>query len=191
MTDWSNYYTKHASRKPREQVVRAIELCTNKDSALDLGAGTLVESTFLLQSGFNKVIALDNSPEIKKFAEDLDPKHFSLEISTFQDFKFAENNFDLINAQYALPFHGPENFKEFIEKIKNSLKSGGVFVGQFFGINDSWNTSESKLEFQTKEEVLELLSGLKIVEFQEEKKDGKTAAGLDKHWHVFHFIAVK
>jgi hypothetical protein len=30
-----------------------------------------------------------------------------------------------------------------------------------------------------------------IIEFIEEEKEGSTAAGTNKHWHVFHFIVRK
>jgi len=66
-------------------------------------------------------------------------------------------------------------------------------VGQFFGNKDSFNTKKYKnrLAFQTKKEVLDILSGFKILEFMEEEKEGKTVSGKQRHWHVFHFIAKK
>lgn len=112
-------------------------------------------------------------------------------MSPFQDLALSPETYDLISAQYALPFHGPEGFQDFIAKLVFSLKKDGVFVGQFFGDRDGWNTAESKLAFQTKEEALDLLKDLQIKEFVEEEKEAKTAAGEDKHWHVFHFIGVK
>ncbi len=191
MTDWNNYYTKHAKRKPREQVLRALNLCIKKDKALDIGSGTLAESALFLEQGFKQVVAVDKSVETKNFANYFDTEKFSLHICDFKDFDFIENNFDIINAQYSLPFYGKNNFVEFIETVKKSLKNDGVFVGQFFGDRDGWNIEASNLAFQNKEEVLKLLEGLDLIEFIEEEKDGKTAAGNDKHWHVFHFIAKK
>jgi SAM-dependent methyltransferase len=191
MSDWDNYYKKHTSRKPREQLTRAVALCKEKEFALDLGAGTLIESRFLIEDGFKKVIAVDNSPEVKSFAIGLDKEKFSLVISPFQDFDFQKNKYDLVNAQYSLPFFGPNNFKSFIEKIKDSLKAGGIFVGQFFGTNDGWNSSETSLVFQTKKEAINLLSGLNIIEFNEKEENGQTASGQPKHWHYFDFIAEK
>lgn len=191
MLDWKNYFKKHISRKPREQLIKAISFCKGRENALDLGAGTLVESKFLIKSGFKKVIAVDGSRETKKFATKLNPKKFSLKISLFQNFNFPKKKYDLINAQYSLPFYGPKKFKSFIKKIKDSLKPNGIFVGQLFGVNDSWNTRNKEIAFHTKDEALKLLSGLKIIEFKEEEKDGKTTSGQEKHWHLFHFIAEK
>lgn len=191
MSDWNTYFQKHAKRKPREQLVRAVSFCMSKKQSLDLGPGTLVESAFLLETGFGHVTAVDSSPQSVEFSRYFDPQKFKLETKRFNDFTFVPNTYDLINAQYALPFHGKEKFEEFIFDIKDSLKQGGVFVGQFFGTNDEWNVSGSKLAFQTKEEAQSMLGDMEIIEFQEEEKEGSTALGNMKHWHVFHVIARK
>ncbi|MES2213957.1 MAG: class I SAM-dependent methyltransferase [Patescibacteria group bacterium] len=191
MSDWSIYYKQHLSRPPRPLLVKAVSSCINKDRALELGAGTLIESKFLLDSGFNKVMAIDSSSEIENFAKAINDERLEVQVSAFQDLVLFPENYDLISAQYALPFYGPKGFEDFIQKLIDSLKPGGVFVGQFFGDRDEWNTGKKHLAFQTKEEALALLSGLKIEEFTEEEKEGTVASGEPKHWHVFHFIAIK
>lgn len=191
MSEWETYFKKHASRQPREQLIRAVSFCSSKGEALDLGAGTLVESAFLLQEGFSHVTAVDSSPQSIEFAKHLDPEKFTLKTESFADFILTPNTYDLIDAQFALPFHGPENFESFIKNIIDSLKHGGIFVGQFFGVRDEWNVPGKKMAFQTKEEVTDLLSNLETIEFIEEEKDGQTAAGNMKHWHVFNFIVRK
>ncbi len=191
MTDWQTYYNQHLSRPPRPIVVRAVSYCKNKEKALDIGAGTLVESKFLLDSGFSKVVALDSSPEIEDFTKGINDHRLEVKISSFQDLELLPQSYDLITAQYALPFYGPKDFSEFIGKIISSLRDGGVFVGQFFGERDGWNNGKKDMAFQTKEEAQDLLKDLNLVEFVEEEKDGKVASGEGKHWHVFHFIVVK
>ncbi len=191
MTDWETYYNQHLSRSPRSIVVRAVSHSKNKDKALDIGAGTLVESKFLLDSGFSKVVAIDSSPEIENFAKAINDKRLEVHVNPFQDLVLATEDYDLISAQYALPFYGPKGFEEFIAKLISSLKIGGIFVGQFFGERDGWNNGTKNMAFQTKEEAQKLLEDLSLIEFTEEEKDGKVASGEDKHWHVFHFIGVK
>lgn len=191
MTNWETYAKVHANRKPREQLVRAVAFCDTKESALDLGAGTLVESMYLLEAGFVYVTAVDSSPQSKEFASHIDSDKFTLVNESFNNFVFETNTYDFINAQYALPFHGQKDFNIFIDQIIQSLKPGGVFVGQLFGNRDEWNKSDTKLAFQTKEEAWGILSSLELIEFVEEEKEGATAAGTTKHWHVFHFIARK
>jgi tellurite methyltransferase len=76
-------------------------------------------------------------------------------------------------------------------KLIADLQEGGIFVGQFFGVRDSWNLPQKNMTFFTKEEAEAQLSSLKILQLSEEEKDGLTAKGTTKHWHVFHIIAQK
>ena len=191
MTDWQTYYNQHLSRPPRPILVKAVSFCKFKDVALDLGAGTLVESKYLLDSGFNKVIAVDSSPEFSDFAKNLNDAKLEIRVIPFQDLELPPNTYNLITAQYALPFYGKSDFDNFFEKLIFSLKKDGVFVGQLFGERDGWNDGKKDMAFQTKDEALALLKNLNVVEFSEEEKDGIVASGEPKHWHVFHFIATK
>ena len=45
--------------------------------------------------------------------------------------------------------------------------------------------------FLSKEQVLNLFNEFEILEFQETEKDGQTALGKIKHWHLFNIIAKK
>ncbi len=191
MANWETYAKVHATRKPREQLVRAVEICPDRNSALDLGAGTLIESKYLLEAGFDQVTAVDSSPQSKEFAMCITSAKFTLANVPFQDFTLVPNTYDLINAQYALPFYGKDGFAAFMKNCVVSLKREGIFVGQLFGDRDQWNTPDAALAFQTKEEAQNMLSDLELIEFVEEEKDGTTAVGTPKHWHVFHFIAQK
>ncbi len=82
-----------------------------------------------------------------------------------------------------------DRFSAVFSRLKNSLKPGGIFVGQFFGVNDSWNTAESVMTFFTREQAHAQLAGLELLEFIEEDQDGATADGTPKHWHVYHVVA--
>ncbi len=194
---WKKYFEKHLKRKPREQLVRAFSFCVNKENALDLGAGTLIESKFLIKKGFKNVVAVDNAPEVKKFVKDFNNKKLIFKNISFQEYNFPKNTFDLINSQFSLHLYGQKGFNAFIKKIKNSLKPKGIFVAQFLGVKDSWNgdlksaTPRANYLFHTKKQALRLLSGLKILELKEENEDGETILGVKKHWHIFYFIAQK
>ena len=67
----------------------------------------------------------------------------------------------------------------------------GYFVGNFFGLNDSWVNIKPKMTFLSKEEVLALFKDFDIVDFKEIERDGKTAIGKIKHWHTYEIIAKK
>lgn len=67
----------------------------------------------------------------------------------------------------------------------------GYFVGNFFGLNDSWTTIKEQMVFLSKEEILKLLQPFEILKFEEIEKDGKTGLGKIKHWHTYEIIAKK
>lgn len=75
--------------------------------------------------------------------------------------------------------------------MKDAIRHDGIFVGQLFGIHDQWNVPGRPMTFLTREQVLELLRGLEIIELDEDDVDGHVANGSPKHWHVFHVIARK
>lgn len=52
-----------------------------------------------------------------------------------------------------------------------------AFVGNFFGINDEWNTKEDKRTLFSKEDVIKLFNNFEILEIQEIEKNKPTAEG--------------
>lgn len=190
MKKWRNYFNKHLGRKPKRQFLVALEFCKNREAALDLGCGVMVETKELSDQGFETIIAIDSAPEIRDMVE-IPPRVDFYNIA-FQEYEFPPNKFDFINSEYSLPFYGVLGFKPFFEGVLNSLKKGGVFTGQLFGINDSWSRDPSRdMPFFSLEEVKELLKETEVIDLKEVEKDDKTATGEDKHWHIFNFIVRK
>lgn len=183
--NWGGYFEKTQSREPSSLLKKALSLAV-VGHALDLGAGALVDSKYLLEQGFD-VTAVDSSPQVAEYARGLGDR-FHLVTSTFGTYDFPPEAFDLINARYALPFNPPETFDTMFEHLKASLAPGGVFIGEFFGPQDSWAGREG-MTFYAKEDVERLLSPLEVLHLEEERKKGTTALGKEKFWHVFHVIA--
>ena len=71
------------------------------------------------------------------------------------------------------------------------LQVDGYFVGNFFGVKDSWANIKEKMVFLEKEEVLKLFEQFEIIQFEEVEKDGRTGLGKMKHWHIYNIIAKK
>ena len=68
----------------------------------------------------------------------------------------------------------------------------GYFVGNFFGLNDSWTKIKKEMTFLSKEQTLDLFkNSFEIIHFNEIEKDGKTGLGIMKHWHIYNVIAKK
>ena len=189
---WHSFFEKTKSAEPRKYLVDTIQYVENKNTALDLGAGTLRDTRFLLEQGFGKVIAMDGEEIFEDFANEIDDDRLETDVSNFENFDFQENTYDLINAQYSLPFMDKEYFDVVIEKIKKSLKINGIFVGTFFGDNDGWNNETSKTEnFQTKEEIETMFEDFEILELLEKEEDKPAVNEKIKHWHTFHITAKK
>lgn len=192
MFNWSQYINITKNKAPRRLLVRAVQYVKDKKAALDLGAGAFNDSKYLLELGFEKVIAVDievNSDLVSDMAKKYEDT-FVFEKIKIEDYCFRENNFNLVNAQFVLSFIKKEKIIKVLNDIKKSLKNEGIFVGQFFGLKDSWN-GRKDISAYGEEEVRRFFRGLEIIYFQEEEKDGLTAMGGQKHWHIYNFIARK
>lgn len=185
---WAQYYENTKRKPPSKLLMLALAYVENKNTALDLGAGAFVDSLFLLENGF-MVTAVDSSSASQDLAYTLDNPKFNFIYAQFDNFSFSPNAYDLISAQWALPFNPPDTFEQMFTHLKSSLKPRGIFTGHFFGKNDQWNVSGKNMTFHTKEEIIELLSPSEIIQLKEEEKDGTTADGTPKHWHVYYVIA--
>lgn len=185
---WDQFYelTRSAPHWPLLQ--RAVSHLDHKKDALDLGAGAGRDTIYLLEQGFN-VTAMDRETSAMAILTELNNPKLKVVQSAYDDFPFAQ--YDLINAQYALPFNPPATFNVVFDRIKQALRPGGVFTGQFFGVHDQWNQPDSDMTFVSREQAQELLSDLEVIEFQEVELDGTTADQTPKHWHLFHIIARK
>lgn len=190
---FSDYYAVHKDRKPSPLLKTAIGFVAESENkkALELGAGVPVDALFLSENKFS-VTAVDITEESKEMFETLNDQNIKFIFSSFADIDYPENTYDIISAQRALPFiNKKETLLELINKIKKSLKVGGVFTGQLFGTNDEWCTQGKEMSFVNKEEFEDLFKDMKIVHKSETEKDSTTANGNPKHWHIFDIVAVK
>jgi len=181
--DWSEYYKGTAGNPPYPLLVKALTFLKNKDKAIDLGAGALNETRYLLEQGFD-VTAVDQSPLVEQAAIRIGSPKLHAFTASFESFDFPKDRYDLAAAMFALPFV-EDNFSDVFAKVKSSLKKGGVFCGQFFGDRDQRKNNTHRT-FHTKEQVLELFEGLEVLSFEEEER-----LKGDMNSHIFHVIARK
>jgi tellurite methyltransferase len=185
---WTDFYRVTRNNPHWSLLEKAVALLGHKGDALDLGCGAGRDTRYLLTQGFH-VTAVDREPGAVALLAEFPQENLRVVQSSFED--FAYEIYDLVSAQFALPFNPKASFSEVFARVKQAIKPGGIFTGQFFGIRDEWNTPGTGMTFLTREQVEELLSDMKVIEFTEEDKMGNTAAGVLKHWHVFHVIAQK
>jgi trans-aconitate methyltransferase len=101
---WLEFYEITKNKPPSPLLVKAIKFVHEKDSALDLGAGALRDTKLLLQSGFQRVTSVDSEPVMIDVSKDLKDSRLNAINSTFNDLKYLSDSYDLINAQWSLPF---------------------------------------------------------------------------------------
>lgn len=195
--DWNAYYKNKSNLVPREILVKVLDLFDSGKKplsplyAIDIGCGHGADTLELLRRGW-KVLATDNNSEgLSLLEESVRPdlkKNLKVSNMSFENIKL--DKCDLVNAGYSIPFCSPDHFMKLWNEIENSIKTGGRFSGNFFGVNDSWADSD-KMTFHTLEETLKFFGKFEIEYFHERDEDGTTASGEEKHWHVFSVIARK
>ena len=187
-SDWGRFYQLTKDSPPWPLLQRAAALVPRGGRALDLGAGAGRDTRYLIEQGF-LVTAVDADARAVALLAALPHLRLQVVQSTFEDFAFE--SYDLISAQFSLPFVSNAHYAGVFERLKAALAPGGVFAGQFFGVSDAWNVPGSGMTFVTRNDANDLLSDLDIVELSEEDSDGHTADGSPKHWHAFHVLARK
>jgi tellurite methyltransferase len=140
----------------------------------------------MLERGW-RVLAIDAEAEaIERLrAHAGDEPRLETRVASFTDAEWPDA--DLVNAGYALPFCPPELFDEVWARVVASIRPGGRFSGQLFGVHDTW-ADDPELTFLTRDEALQRLAAFELERFDEEDADGKTALDEPKHWHVFHVV---
>ncbi len=187
---WYKYAERARDRPPRPLLVDALAHVKNRNRALDFGSGALTDSRFLVDEGFAHTIALDGEPIAEAVAKTLPADRFTYSISSFENYAFPASAFDLINAQYALPFIRQTAFGRVFADLAASLQHNGILTGQLFGDRDDW-VGTDEMTFHNVDEARSLLRGFDNIMFCEEERDGQTLNGAPKHWHLFNFIVRK
>ncbi len=181
MNTWEDY-NKKTKGEPRPMLVAVIKrILIDNPKALDLGCGAGNETRFLKQKGFT-VVSVDANPGVRDFVPDAI-------ISKFEDYEFPMQEFDLVVAMYSLPFCAPDKIDGVMMRSITSMKHGATFIGQFFGLEDSWS-GDKNMNFKTRAEIEKYFVGFEL-EINEKKYSKETAMGEPHFWHVFHVIAKK
>lgn len=153
--------------------------------AVELGSGAGLEAQYLLQQGMS-VDTLDCDASVEATMAQLATigrvRHRTGLIEEWDPLPEA----DMILANASLPFVPREHFWAVWQRIRTSLRPGGVFAADLFGADDSWASPDGT--YLTRSEVDDLLDGLEVVELNERSEDGRSFEGT-KHWHTFTVIA--
>src|SRR5689334_3062618 len=160
MNSCEAFYHVTKNRPPSPLLVRAVALLTEKRWALDLGCGAGRDTRFLLAQGF-EVTAVDADALAMAYLQELAHPALQVVHASFKTFFSipSHHSYDLINAAFSLPFQSAEAFGNVFRAILRALRPDGIFTGQFFGVNDSWNVPDRQgpMTFVTREQAENLL----------------------------------
>jgi cyclopropane fatty-acyl-phospholipid synthase-like methyltransferase len=193
---WNEYNKNTANNPPRKLCQEAVGLVEHKDFALDVGAGALNDTKYLLSLGFT-VKAVDYNPSVHNLATDINSQRLSVEVSSLEDYNPPKNTFNYINAMFTLPFVKPEYFKEVFGRLYESLADNGIMAFQLFGDKDQWadTTGEDRfhvnMTFLDKDQVFDLLKGKNVIKNEEVLEETKLAVGGYRNSHEFRIILKK
>lgn len=186
------YYNNTESDKPSKALRYLIEkLECQPGKAIDLGCGAGNDTVYLIKNNWN-VLAVDREDveeRIQKRLTQEQIKQFRFQRELFESIKLPEC--DLMVAFSSLSFCNKEKIVELWAKIKESIVPGGYFVGNFFGIHDSWAKNKMQMTFFDEKEINDLFKNFEIIKFKEIEEDGIIGLKRKKHWHIFILIAKK
>ena len=189
--NWQAYYAKTEDRPPRPTTLRALDALKGEGrtggTALDLGAGTGRDALAILEAGF-RVLAIDGEADaldrLRQRAEKAGlGDHLETQVESLERAHLSKA--DLVNANFVLPFVGPQAFLGLWSKIGDALKGGGRFAGQLLGPQDTWVTS-GRCAGYDRLQLGELLKGWTVEHLDEEIDDSTTPQGEAKRWHLWH-----
>ena len=183
---WKRFVELTTGQPAWPELVRAAELFARPGEALDLGAGAGRDTIHLLSRGWT-VTAVDSSPFAIAALRRVESRRLHVVESAIE--AFEPSAYDLVNAQYSLPFIPPQKFDAAIDRVLKAVRPDGVMCTLFFGPRDEWNLAGREMVFTTGAEVARLFTGWDVIELNEVEEDGTTADGAAKHWHVIHVTA--
>lgn len=183
---WSEYYDAVEGRPPNPFLARLKPHLGSGGRALDLGAGTGPATRFLVEHGY-QVTALDNDPEGLGRLRGKMVGGAHVEIVQAPFWELPPGPYDVIVSLFSLFFCPPKRFDETWQVIEAAVAPGGILAGQLLGPEDTWNNGS--LSVHTAEDVDRLFAGWEWLDREEANRDGVTATGREKHWHVHHLIA--
>jgi len=207
--NWPAYFDALGHLPARETLLRAITLFDAESPpdaarhALDLGCGDGRDTLELLARGWH-VTAIDSSREGLHRLEartppDQRPRLTTLH-STFEELADQQTltpphpaahssaQVDLVNASFALSFCPPHSFAALWSRVRQAIKPGGRFAGQFFGPSDDWASLPDRSHHSDEQIRNDLLAGFDI-EFWQEENRPTSNSDHPKHWHLFHVVA--
>ena len=132
MSEIHEYYKNTKNALPHKNVQKVLEMHIIPGNAIDLGCGAGRDTICLIKNGWN-VLAIDKEETKGLIEEKLNEnelKNFRFSLQNFQNVELENNS--LLVSNFSIPFCGKKYFKEFWNKIEESIEKGRIFCWQLF-----------------------------------------------------------
>jgi SAM-dependent methyltransferase len=192
--EWTSFNRAAVGRPSRELLRRTLGCAAlsglSAGVAVDLGCGSGADALELLRRGWT-VHGVDADPSGLEMLAQAAPssvcERLHLHHSAYESFTLPEC--DLVWAGYSLPFCPPRRWPELWSAIKDALRPGGRFAGDFFGPKHAFAADGDVLLF-SEEDLRAQLTGMLVEAFDIE--DGVRPSGNQiTRWHAFGVAALK
>lgn len=154
--------------------------------ALELGCGAGQGAEFFLDRGWT-VTAIDLDPRAIDATNERLLGRVGIDVLTADIAAIDFPSADAITAGFVLFLLSDGQFENVWSKMGEALRPGGLLLAQFLGPNDDW--ASQGCTAHTDIDIERLLAGYTVLHHETVERDGKTAWGESKHWHVHHIIA--
>ena len=127
MNEIHEYYKNTKNALPHKNVQKVLEMDIIPGNAIDLGCGAGRDTIYLIKNGWN-VLAIDKEETKGLIEEKLNEnelKNFRFSLQNFQNVELENNS--LLVSNFSIPFCGKKYFKEFWNKIEESIEKGRIF----------------------------------------------------------------
>ncbi len=189
---WQQFYQKTLARSHHSRTeIAASKVVASSYLAIDCGCGSGADMAYLADQGY-QVVGFDTNKgaiEICQTRFEYEP-WVKVHESSFEEFHYPMASLIIANA--SLFFAKPDEFYLTWLKLSSSLERGGVFAGDFMGLNDDWARAHPMpITALSKSQVSMLFEGFDVISLHERDELGSTQLGKEKHWHSYSIIAIK
>lgn len=132
MSEIHEYYKNTKNALPHKNVQKVLEMNIIPGNAIELGCGAGRDTICLIKNGWN-VLAIDKEETKGLIEEKLNEnelKNFRFSLQNFQNVELENNS--LLVSNFSIPFCGKKYFKEFWNKIEESIEKGRIFCWKLF-----------------------------------------------------------
>ena len=190
MSRWDVYY-QTIGDKPNDLVPEILKKYPiGRRGSLDLGAGNMRDSKFLLSEGFMRVVAVDETVETLSYG----CEGIELHICGVDSFE-SESEFDLAISFHTLFYVPEDRTKILFQHVQKSLRSGGIFAFNVLGEDDEWIVRGGPMYHSTAQSLACLCRGFEVLEDHEIKKHDFNVNPLGmvvpKYWHQHKVVLRK